>query len=380
MSTLPVILPAPRPRSAPAPAQSATDYMFTVPADARVALARGWLHLGLAALVGSGLFSILLVASRTPGINRWLPAADFFHVALVVHVDLSVLVWFVALAGMLWSLNSSAGGLRWGRAALALAALGTAAMTLAPFTGAGVPVGALVFRLHDTVIGELLALRARAHFEDARLVHALSRIRIEAAIELLFLVGVRCVRSLPCRSHAVPSTGRVAAENPVVRRANHVCGTRGEAALGHALQGFVRPAAGLELQPLLKRVDDAELPLRARLATRHGGIVVTKGPDAGVAPTLRVDPRGVVRLGKLSDEHYVVGVILREFVELHGVRDSEALAADRAHEGLVVNTAVAEAEARVVQREGAAGERRVRVIDANESRRESLGDGALVGE
>jgi hypothetical protein len=111
-----------------------------VPADARLALARGWLHLGLAALVGSGLFSILLVASRTPSINRWLPAADFFHVALVVHVDLSVLVWFVALAGMLWSLNSSSGGLRWGRAALALAALGTAAMTLAPFTGAGLPV------------------------------------------------------------------------------------------------------------------------------------------------------------------------------------------------------------------------------------------------
>ena len=34
--------------------------------------------------------------------------ADFFRVALVVHVDLSVLVWFVAMAGMLWSLNSRA--------------------------------------------------------------------------------------------------------------------------------------------------------------------------------------------------------------------------------------------------------------------------------
>lgn len=140
MSTLPAILPAPRPHLAPAPAQSGTDYAFTVPADARLALARGWLHLGLAALVGSGLFSILLVVSRTPGLNRWLPAADFFHVALVVHVDLSVLVWFAALAGMLWSLNTPTRGQRWGWAALALAGIGTAAMSLAPFTGGGAPV------------------------------------------------------------------------------------------------------------------------------------------------------------------------------------------------------------------------------------------------
>ncbi|HPP97532.1 MAG TPA: cbb3-type cytochrome c oxidase subunit I, partial [Ottowia sp.] len=43
--------------------------------------------------------------ARTPGINAWLPSGDFFRVALVVHVDLSVLVWFVAIAGLLWSLN-----------------------------------------------------------------------------------------------------------------------------------------------------------------------------------------------------------------------------------------------------------------------------------
>ena len=30
---------------------------------------------------------------------------DFFRVALVVPVDLSVLVWFVASAGMLWSIG-----------------------------------------------------------------------------------------------------------------------------------------------------------------------------------------------------------------------------------------------------------------------------------
>ena len=137
MSALPSSIAAPAARR-PLPAvQSGADYSFTVPADARLALARGWLWLGLAALIGSGLFSILLVLSRTPGINKLVPVADLFHVSLVVHVDLSVLVWFMALAGMLWSLNGSSRRMGWGWAALALAAAGAAAMALAPFSGEG---------------------------------------------------------------------------------------------------------------------------------------------------------------------------------------------------------------------------------------------------
>jgi cytochrome c oxidase subunit 1 len=137
MSALPSSLAStPGPRPLPA-VQSGADYSFTVPLDTRLALARGWLWLGLAALIGSGLFSILLVLSRTPGINKLLPVADFFHVALVVHVDLSVLVWFMALAGMLWSLNGSVRHMRWGWCALGLASAGAVAMALAPFSGHG---------------------------------------------------------------------------------------------------------------------------------------------------------------------------------------------------------------------------------------------------
>jgi cytochrome c oxidase subunit I len=137
MSALPTSLAGPLARR-PLPAvQSAADYSFTVPADARLALARGWLWLGMAALIGSGLFSILLVLSRTPGINQLLPVADFFRVALVVHVDLSVLVWFMALAGMLWTLNGSTRRMGWGWFGLGLSAAGAAAMSLAPFSGPG---------------------------------------------------------------------------------------------------------------------------------------------------------------------------------------------------------------------------------------------------
>jgi len=122
---------------APPPAQSSADYALTVPDDARRALARGWLWLGLLALIGSGVFSVLLVLSRTPYLQNLLPLTDFFHVALVVHVDLSVLVWFISQAGLLWSLNCSARAPTLGKAALWLCAAGAVLMSLAPFFGQG---------------------------------------------------------------------------------------------------------------------------------------------------------------------------------------------------------------------------------------------------
>jgi len=121
----------------PAQAAATHHYALPVPTDARRALARGWLWLGLLALIGSGLFSVLLVLSRTPGLNRLFPVADFFRVALVVHVDLSVLVWFIALAGMLWSVHGTPRRIGWSWLALGLCGAGAALMSLAPFLGSG---------------------------------------------------------------------------------------------------------------------------------------------------------------------------------------------------------------------------------------------------
>ena len=103
-------------------------------------LVTGWLTVGLAALFVSGIYSILLVLSRTPGVQEWIPLVDFFHTALVVHVDLSVVIWFLAFAGVFWSLNSTVfrGLPDWG--ALGLFALGTLIIAGAPFAGAHNPV------------------------------------------------------------------------------------------------------------------------------------------------------------------------------------------------------------------------------------------------
>lgn len=138
MAIIPIAAPSYDPRALTAhnPAAS-SGYLLAVPAGMRRRLAQGWLWLGMLALVGAGLFSVLLVLSRTPLVNEWLPAASFFRVALVVHVDLSVLVWFVALAGVLWSINGSERGLGWAWTALGLTAAGAAIMSLAPFFGTG---------------------------------------------------------------------------------------------------------------------------------------------------------------------------------------------------------------------------------------------------
>jgi cytochrome c oxidase subunit I len=125
---------------ATAPPEPANDYALPVPTDARRVLARGWLWLGLLALIVSGLFSVLLVLSRTPGLNRLFPVADLFRVALVVHVDLSVLVWFIALAGLLWSLNGTRRFLACAWVALGLCGVGASLMSLAPFIGSGEPI------------------------------------------------------------------------------------------------------------------------------------------------------------------------------------------------------------------------------------------------
>ena len=116
-------------------------YALPVPlADERRPLAIAWLALGLAALVASGIFSLLLVAARTPFLAPLFPVADFFHVALVVHVDLSVLVWFAACAGLVWTVNGERRLESLGWAALAFAAVGTVLMSAAPFLGRGQPV------------------------------------------------------------------------------------------------------------------------------------------------------------------------------------------------------------------------------------------------
>ncbi|MCK6404956.1 MAG: cbb3-type cytochrome c oxidase subunit I [Rhodocyclaceae bacterium] len=114
--------------------------VVSVSPGAPTALARAWLWLGVMALIGSGLLALVLVFSRTPGIQDVFPLKDFFRSALIVHVDLSVAVWFMAFAAVIWSALGG-GALAWmGWAGFGLAALGTLVMTVSPFFPGATPV------------------------------------------------------------------------------------------------------------------------------------------------------------------------------------------------------------------------------------------------
>lgn len=104
------------------------------------ALASGWLKLAMASLLGSGVFSILLVLARTPVIKDAFPWDDFFYTGMVVHVNLSVLMFFLPCAGIIWSFNSGNRHILLGRTALYIAAIGTAIMVASAFMADGKPL------------------------------------------------------------------------------------------------------------------------------------------------------------------------------------------------------------------------------------------------
>lgn len=112
---------------------------MATPPKGQKRLAVAWLALGIAALALAGLFAILLVLARTPGLSDWFPSVDFFRIALVVHVDQSVLIWFLAFVGVLSSLHTAIpAAVGW--LAFSIAALGCLLVAIAPFLGVGNPL------------------------------------------------------------------------------------------------------------------------------------------------------------------------------------------------------------------------------------------------
>jgi cytochrome c oxidase subunit 1 len=66
-------------------------------------LIKRWLLLAIGALTLAGLFSLPAVILRGPFFADILPVEHIFTVSLVLHVDLSVLVWMLAMVSLLWS-------------------------------------------------------------------------------------------------------------------------------------------------------------------------------------------------------------------------------------------------------------------------------------
>ena len=88
-----------------------------------------WLKNGIAALAIAGLYSIILVILRTPQLSHFFPDQSMFRSALVIHVNLSVLVWLLAITCCIWSFSSIKTGLE-----LLLARTAFAGMLLMAFS------------------------------------------------------------------------------------------------------------------------------------------------------------------------------------------------------------------------------------------------------
>jgi cytochrome c oxidase subunit I len=88
--------------------------------------ARAWVLLAALSLMLAGALSLLLVVARTPPLDRLVGDPLFFKRALVVHVDLSIVVWFYAFIAGLFRLLPARGRSPLARVAppLALVAMG----------------------------------------------------------------------------------------------------------------------------------------------------------------------------------------------------------------------------------------------------------------
>ena len=117
-----------------------TQYSLALPEPSKQKLTIGWLSLGLGSLIIAGIFSILLVLSRVPQAQHFIPWLDFFHTSIVIHVDMSVLIWFLSYGCLVWTITTKRLNSTVGWVALGFAAIGTIIIGASPFLGAGDPL------------------------------------------------------------------------------------------------------------------------------------------------------------------------------------------------------------------------------------------------
>jgi len=114
-----------------------TRYSLPLTDSPQLRLAVGWLCVAVGFLLASGVYPLLLALART---TYEMPWKDFFYTALVLHVDFTVLWWLLAIAGVFWSLNSTARAVPAGWIALTLVVIGGVLAGISPFTNAANPL------------------------------------------------------------------------------------------------------------------------------------------------------------------------------------------------------------------------------------------------
>ncbi len=77
------------------------NYNIFIPKNANISAMRIWTIQSVVALAFAGILAFILGTARTPYVQSFFPFRDIFHISLVIHVDLSVLVWLLSVLATL---------------------------------------------------------------------------------------------------------------------------------------------------------------------------------------------------------------------------------------------------------------------------------------
>jgi hypothetical protein len=111
-----------------------------MPTGKNANLIKYWLLLAISSLALAGIYSLPPVILRGSFFAGKFDVEHIFATALVVHVDLSVIVWFLSIAGALWSFLACPKYYGIYKTAFVLAAIGTLMIALSPFIGDSNPL------------------------------------------------------------------------------------------------------------------------------------------------------------------------------------------------------------------------------------------------
>lgn len=112
---------------------------MTTPIRPLPAVSHYWLLLAVSSLGLSALAALVLVLARTPILTA-LVAPDIFPRALVVHVNLATLIWYLSMAGALWTEALPEHRRVAAMVAFFVAATGAFGVVATGFAAAGAPV------------------------------------------------------------------------------------------------------------------------------------------------------------------------------------------------------------------------------------------------
>lgn len=115
-------------------------YQLPIPHGKQRTIAQGWLILAVTALAIAGLFSLPPVILRGPYFAKSFDVEHIFATALVIHVDMSVLIWMLSIGGLLWTLVATPKHSTFLKAAFFLAACGMTLIAASPFIGESHPL------------------------------------------------------------------------------------------------------------------------------------------------------------------------------------------------------------------------------------------------